>query len=299
VAEGGTFTGAAARCFVTQSTLSTAIAQLERELGERLFVRTTRSVSLTPFGRQLLPLIEDVIAAQDRLVAAAEDYLDPDVKHVCIGICPLVDLGRIERLLTPYREANRSAEIVFEQLSGLDPRAALTAGRFDFLLGPAELKHARIERARLYDDELVYLAPGCAPSPDPPQPVRLRELASDTFLLVHDRCGLTIRTRQLFRAHRLLLNQYKTSAVTYSVLEEWACLGVGSAILPRSKVGTSGIGQSILLAKGQRALLHFEACWLAGKESAPHLGALAHHFKQASVTLRNWEEAPRAGPGSR
>ena len=279
VAQGGTFTAAAEKCFVTQSTLSSAIAHLERELGERLFVRTTRSVSLTPFGRQMLPLVEDLLAAHARLAAAAADYADPAVRQVRVGICPLVDLGRIERALAPYREANRSTEVVFEQLSGLDPRDALTSRRFDFLLGPSELKHAGIERAALYDDDLVYLAPGCQPCADPPPPVKFNDIANDTFLLLHERCGLTIRTRQLFRSRHLMLKRYETPAVTYSVLEEWARLGMGSAILPRSKVATTGIGQPILLGRGQPALLHFEACWLKGIDAPTHLDALAKIFQ--------------------
>lgn len=38
VADAGTFTGGAVRCYVTQSTLSSGIATLERELGERIFL---------------------------------------------------------------------------------------------------------------------------------------------------------------------------------------------------------------------------------------------------------------------
>ena len=266
---------------MTQSTLSSGIAQLERELGERLFVRTTRSVSLTPFGRRLLPLIEQVLRARDELVASAEDFLDPDVKHVRVGICPLLDLARVERVLAPYREANRSAEIVFEQTSGQDPRAALELGRFDFLIGPSEIRKPGIERAALYDDALVYLASGCGPQAEPGPPVQLRDIAADTFLLVHERCGLTIRTRQLFRTRRLKLNQYQTQAVSYTVLEEWARLGVGAAILPRSKVSSPDIGQPIVLGSGQPALLHFEAAWCAANMRAPHLQALAHHLASA------------------
>ena len=78
VVDEGTFTGGAARCYVNQSTLSAGIALLEKELGGRLFVRTTRSVSLTPFGRRVLPLIDDVLRAQAALVSAAGDYLEPD-----------------------------------------------------------------------------------------------------------------------------------------------------------------------------------------------------------------------------
>ena len=64
LARSGSFTAAAAECFVTQPTLSNGIAQLESELGERLFLRTTRKVTLTPFGTHLMPSIAEVLRAQ-------------------------------------------------------------------------------------------------------------------------------------------------------------------------------------------------------------------------------------------
>ena len=158
-AEAGTFTAGAERCYVTQSTLSSGLAQLERELGERLFVRTTRSVSLTPFGKRLLPFIDDVLSAQARLIEAAESYLDPEAKQVRIGLCPLVDLARLDVFLGPFRQANRGVRIVLEQLAGVDPRSALEEGRFDFVLGPSEIRHPTLDRARLYDDVLSTCAP--------------------------------------------------------------------------------------------------------------------------------------------
>jgi sulfite reductase beta subunit-like hemoprotein len=48
VADASSFTRAAERCFVTQSALSHQIAALERELGQRLFVRSSRSVRMSP-----------------------------------------------------------------------------------------------------------------------------------------------------------------------------------------------------------------------------------------------------------
>ena len=51
LAEEASFRKAAARIGVSQPAVSQAIAHLEEELGERLFDRTGRSVSLTPAGR--------------------------------------------------------------------------------------------------------------------------------------------------------------------------------------------------------------------------------------------------------
>ena len=57
VAEEGSFTRAAARLGMSQSSISLVIRGLEARLGLRLFARTTRSVSLTPAGERLLELI--------------------------------------------------------------------------------------------------------------------------------------------------------------------------------------------------------------------------------------------------
>jgi DNA-binding transcriptional LysR family regulator len=98
VADAGTFTGGAARCYVTQSTLSTAIAHPEQERGERLLTRATRSVNLTPFGHPLLPLIDEVVRAQAALVTAADACLDTQSELARIGVRPLVESTRLERI---------------------------------------------------------------------------------------------------------------------------------------------------------------------------------------------------------
>ena len=69
VAEERHFTRAAARVHLTQSSLSSSVRALERELGSDLFVRSTRQVELTEAGRALLP-------AARRAIAAAEDGRD-------------------------------------------------------------------------------------------------------------------------------------------------------------------------------------------------------------------------------
>ena len=70
-AETLNFSEAARLLYVTQSTLSQQIRQLEQELGTAHFVRDSHSVSLTESGEQLLPLakrtLQDAAACQDRI----------------------------------------------------------------------------------------------------------------------------------------------------------------------------------------------------------------------------------------
>ena len=290
VADAGTFTGGAARCYVTQSTLSTAVAHLEKELGERLFMRTTRSVSLTPFGHKLMPLIDDVLRAQDALVDAADSFLDPQPKLARLGVCPTLDALRLERVLAPYRQANRSVRIVLDQIGTGHARRSLEKGELDFVLGPTSPgRRPRVERARLYDDPLVYLRAGEGPESGDGHPVTLSEIADDTFLLVHNACGLTRSTRQLFASRKLTLREYEGQAVSYQVLEEWTRVGVGSAILPASKLSAPGLGHPIVLGNGHRASIRFEAVWMPSTAPAPHLHSLTQHLKSAGAALASKE----------
>lgn len=69
IAETGSFTAGAQRARVVQSAASTAVRQLERELGCALFVRGRR-ITLTPAGEALLPRARDVLAALGAAAAA-------------------------------------------------------------------------------------------------------------------------------------------------------------------------------------------------------------------------------------
>ena len=71
VAEELHFGRAAARVHMSQSPLSRAIRELERDLGVVLFVRTTRRVELTAAGTALLGRARRAIAEVDLAVADA------------------------------------------------------------------------------------------------------------------------------------------------------------------------------------------------------------------------------------
>src|SRR5437773_292640 len=68
VVEAGSLSKAALVLSMPQSMVSRAITQLERESGERLFVRTGRGVLPTEFAIQLLPRVSRLVADADALV---------------------------------------------------------------------------------------------------------------------------------------------------------------------------------------------------------------------------------------
>ncbi len=69
VAEAGSFSRAAERIGLPKSTVSRRVSQLEERLGERLMLRTTRRLTLTEFGRQLLEHARQVAAEVEAVQA--------------------------------------------------------------------------------------------------------------------------------------------------------------------------------------------------------------------------------------
>jgi DNA-binding transcriptional LysR family regulator len=85
IADTGSFTRGAERCRVAQSALSRQVAQLESELGARLFHRNNREVRLTAAGGVFVPAARRVLAEAARARAEVEDIVGVRRGHIRIG----------------------------------------------------------------------------------------------------------------------------------------------------------------------------------------------------------------------
>src|SRR5215469_9430826 len=85
VARRLSFTRAADELHVTPGAVSQQIRQLERLLGQILFVRTRRSVTLTEAGIRMLP---DVQAGLETLARAVRNHSSPGDRSLTISVAP-------------------------------------------------------------------------------------------------------------------------------------------------------------------------------------------------------------------
>ena len=104
VARAGTFTGAAQKLFLTQSAVSHAVAELERQAGAPLFDRMPRGVRLTPCGTLLLEEARGILAAcrelEGRLAGLEEEAPVKLVSSITIASFPLPEiLLRVREIL--------------------------------------------------------------------------------------------------------------------------------------------------------------------------------------------------------
>lgn len=281
VASTGSFTAAASQCCVTQPTLSNGVAQLESELGERLFVRTTRSVVLTPFGSRLLPYMAEVLRAQATLEHQAHALLHPESHLIRIGTSPLVQPKLLALMLEPFAAQHPNVEIVLREMNMTDLYRMLDAGLLDFVVGVAGMRKGPWATTPLYQEPLLFVPRGATGfGKGRKSSVALAEIASETYVMVPDACGLARATRALFRSHRRKLIEYSGEAMSYQVLEEWAALGIGAAILPGSKITAKGHASYAIQDKsGQPVMIGFEAAWSRDAVGAAHLRDFAQHLK--------------------
>jgi DNA-binding transcriptional LysR family regulator len=286
VAATRSFTGAAAQCCVTQPTLSNGIAQLENELGERLFVRTTRKVALTPFGTHVVPYIDEVLGAQASLLQQTQAFLKPGKRLIRLGTSPLVSANLVALMLEPFRTCNPDVDLVLREMNMADLYRMLDDGLLDFVFGVADAPAHALKGPRvatfLYSESLHFIPRGAAWSRGRrPKSVQLKDIADETYVMVPDACGLSRATRALFRSHRRKLQAYSGEAMSYQVLEEWAALGIGAAILPLSKLSAGNHAAFPIADKaGQAVTIGFEATWLRQGSPAPHLLEFAIHLRK-------------------
>lgn len=139
VAQERHFARAAARLHVAQPSVSQQIKALESELGVSLFERTSRAVSLTPAGSDILPLATQLLADARRLRQHAERGARRVAGRVRIGFLADEYANSIgDRFIASIRREHPRLTIEFHQVGFAEQYSALQDGQVDvsFVMGP-------------------------------------------------------------------------------------------------------------------------------------------------------------------
>lgn len=283
VSKTRSFSSAARVHGVSQPTLSSAVARTEAQLGDRLFERSTRGVTATAFGQRMLPLIEHTVRSADAVAAEALRWNPQGDVTVRVGVSPVIDPGLVaEFYATAVRSlgGGRPRDIVLREANMEDLHQALQARDLDLILIPSVGPVPRLEHRVIDSEPVVVVQAGQSHHGG----ISLADLVDEPLLLVPDSCGLTRFTTQLFADNGLTPRRYPGEASSYRVLEEWALMGLGVAVLPRSKI--SHVPQDCLttgtetrchpvLEEGSGVDIFYEAVWDPTSALAADFRALA------------------------
>ncbi|OIJ97349.1 LysR family transcriptional regulator [Streptomyces monashensis] len=137
VAEERHFGRAAARLHVTQSTLSTQVQGLEREVGGPLFSRTSRRVDLTEAGELLLAEAQRTLTQADRALSVARQSISGEIGAVRIGFSGVAVLhGVLTADLHRFHQAHPRVELSLAELPPAAQVQGLRDGTIDIGYSP-------------------------------------------------------------------------------------------------------------------------------------------------------------------
>ena len=154
VADCGSFTQAAAPA-TPQPTISAHIRQWEEELQQRLFLRTTKSLSITPHGRELYDYAVQVLSLQDRLLAGWRQG-----EHVVsLGVSTIPSAYLLPDLLARFSVLHPDITFDIHQSDSSGVLRALRTGRFDLGLTGMAAPDEDLVFTPFYQDAMVLIAP--------------------------------------------------------------------------------------------------------------------------------------------
>ncbi|WP_067855836.1 LysR family transcriptional regulator [Nocardia shimofusensis] len=183
VAETNSFTRAAERCLVVQSALSHQIARLEKELGARLFERTSRRVRLTPAGAAFLPAARECLEAAERAAAEVAAAIGEVRGRLAIGLIPTVAAADIPGALRTFRRRYPKVRVSLRVGASEELVEQVEQGAIDvaFLGLPPTMRPRNVAGRELARDRLVAVV-----APDHPFAVEsvvdLRRLSEEVFV---------------------------------------------------------------------------------------------------------------------
>jgi DNA-binding transcriptional LysR family regulator len=233
VAEEGQFTRAAIRVSVAQPAVSAQIRRLERELGEPLFHRDQRAVSLTRAGEALLPHARAALAAAERgrdTIASLRGVLHGRLR---VGVAGPVD-HRFAEALGDFHRAHPAVEIAVTQQHNEPLLAAVANGDIDAaIVGLGAQPLPPRVRTRVVATEPLVLAVGRADPLSSRTTVTLAQLREQPMITLVRGSGLRTVLENACRDAGFV-PRITAEAGELGSLVELAVEGLGLAVVPRS-----------------------------------------------------------------
>lgn len=233
VAHHRSFSRAADTLFLTQPSVTARIQSLEREIGERLFERTGRSVTLTDAGHAFMPHAKRALTSVQEGTDAIDAVRHGEIGTVRIGASSSIATYTLPRVLKRFREARPRVHIGMKTGSSEDIIEYLLSGEVN--IGVCRVtQHPEIESRPLFNDDLGLVVPAghrfaarghVTTAEAGHEPFLFFERSSNYHGLIY---GMFLRAGVVPEA----VMELDSMETTKHMIEE----GLGIAILPRAQV---------------------------------------------------------------
>jgi LysR family hydrogen peroxide-inducible transcriptional activator len=155
----GHFGRAADACFVTQSTLSAGLRELETLLGVTLVERTRRVVRFTPLGHRIADKAVRVLRESEELADLARAEGQPLNGELRMGVIPTIAPFLLPAMLPRLRAQWPNLKLFLREETSQAACDALHRGQLDCVLLAMPYACGDVEMATLFDDRLFVAFP--------------------------------------------------------------------------------------------------------------------------------------------
>jgi len=278
--EHGHFGRAAEAMFVSQSTLSAGIRELESLLGVTLVERSRRVVRFTPLGNA-------VVAKAHRLLREAEELADlvqasgkPLSGELRMSVIPTIAPFLLPRILPRLRWERPQLKLYLrEEVSG-DAVESLHHGRADCVLLALPYATGEVEAEHIADDRLYVAFPKDDPR-DPPEAIPPAMIDPDRLLLLED--GHCLKEHALGACNRPeLRGSAAMIGTSLHTLVQMVDNGLGITMLPQMAIDAGILQQTEVVARPLKAKNASREIALIWRKNSPR----AEEFKLLAKELR-------------
>ena len=230
----------AERLGITQPALSKHILALEKELGVKLFDRSTNPMSLTAAGEHFLRQAQELLYREDQMLRSLEAYKNGESGRLVIGISPFRSLYMMPDVVRQVRERYPDVELVLQETASDQLRREAADGKYDFAVVNLPVDETVLDVIPLETDRMVLAVPAAMAADLPKSDtLDLAACAHLPFVTV----GQPQEMRRQFDAACTAAHFRAKIAVQVTGLSTAGALcraGVGATLLPLQFVRQSG-----------------------------------------------------------
>jgi len=275
----GHFGRAAESCFVTQSTLSAGIRELETLLNAVLVERTKRVVRFTPLGLKIAAKAVRLLREGEELADMARAEGKPLHGELRMGVIPTIAPFLLPAMLPRLREQWPSLKLFLREEASQPACDALHRGQLDCVLLAMPFACGEVDSAALFDDLLFVAFPKGEAPPEPT--VEPSAIDENRLLLLEDgHClkdhALSACNRPELRADAMMMG---TSLHT---LVQMVDNGLGLTFIPAMALGAGILGGTNVDARPLKSDHGFRKVALVWRKSSPR----EEEFQLLAQTLR-------------
>jgi LysR family hydrogen peroxide-inducible transcriptional activator len=230
LAERLNFRAAAEAQFVTQSTLSAGIKELESLLGAQLVERDKRHVRLTAVGEEVVARAKDLLAGANDLAEIARSSVAPLSGQLRLGVIPTIAPFLLPEVLPPLRRAHAGLKLYLREDLTERLIERLRAGSLDIALIALPYDTGDLHVHELFKDEFWFVAREDDPAAREKE-IALRKLDTSEILLLEE--GHCLRDHAISACGpRRGAWETKVEATSLHTLIQMVDGGLGVTLLP-------------------------------------------------------------------